>query len=793
MRAGLANLMRASTRCMFPIAALLVWLALLVVPQGTDVLRASLERLDKEASVSDLMFLWAASGLLGLSVWYAARWLIAVQLQALPLSGRADTWPRTWLPRLGGAVAPGLVAAVLLWPGKFPALSGMITGGVALAFVAQAAALLLLFWKRAALGGLMQGPGRQPDGQPGSLPSGAPLPPFTVRVLGWALMLTALLALVFLLFALTAPRVVGAAAAAAIALASINLFGSFVLTYLPLRNGLPPLAPWLVAYAVVIGVFNDNHGPRLVASSAAGVAAVSATASPPAQAAASSPDASSTAERLSPARAFENWRQGLPGGDFYIVAAEGGGLRAAYWTAAVLEQLSQQMPGSGGAVPAVPGFAQRVFALSGVSGGSVGVAMWAAALWPERCLDKIPVAANAVAPPAAAAAAPAMQATTAVPAMTAASAPTASRMLGTDFLSPAVASLFYDDLAQRFVPIAIPALDRSRGLEEGWERAAWRIPGRPLEKTIDGFYAAGCRRLPELLLNSTVAETGQRAILSRLDVSEFVDVRSLMDLTPVRQPLSGLMLQSARFPLISPAGSVRALPTDDGGVMAWLREHLWPDTRMRLVDGGYFDNSGLQTALELLDQLGNAPAAAGLRPVLIVIRNEVVANPMCGPPSPGGYCPALPSTPPDKEVAVWRWLHESTPPLRGLYNVRASHQKLLARRTVSAFEGWVIEVQPQPHQDGLKPPLGWALSADARTQMYGDARGAAQQLGPVMAPGMARAASAAVPAVPVAALDSTMPLGRGGRGTGAGTNSGTNANANANTGSYALSATKAKP
>src|SRR5207344_1283772 len=104
------------------------------------------------------------------------------------------------------------------------------------------------------------------------------------------------------------------------------------------------------------------------------------------------------------------------------------------WTAAVLEQLSQQMPGSGGSASAVPGFAQRVFALSGVSGGSVGVAMWAAAQWPERCLDKMPVAANAATQPSMAAAAPAMPAAPALPVMAAASAPAASRMLGTDFL-----------------------------------------------------------------------------------------------------------------------------------------------------------------------------------------------------------------------------------------------------------------------------------------------------------------------------------------------------------------------
>jgi hypothetical protein len=54
----------------------------------------------------------------------------------------------------------------------------------------------------------------------------------------------------------------------------------------------------------------------------------------------------------------------------YIVAAEGGGIRAAYWTAAVLGTIQDEQPA----------FADHVFAISGVSGGSLGAAVFVSLL-----------------------------------------------------------------------------------------------------------------------------------------------------------------------------------------------------------------------------------------------------------------------------------------------------------------------------------------------------------------------------------------------------------------------------
>ena len=106
----------------------------------------------------------------------------------------------------------------------------------------------------------------------------------------------------------------------------------------------------------------------------------------------------------------------------YIVATEGGGIRAAYWTATVL----------GGIQDANPNFAPHLFAISGVSGGSLGAAVFSALLAePNPGLFK----------------------------------EKANLILGQDFLSPTLAAMLYPDLFQRFIPYPIAYFDRARSLE----------------------------------------------------------------------------------------------------------------------------------------------------------------------------------------------------------------------------------------------------------------------------------------------------------------------------------------
>src|SRR5690606_37338373 len=102
--------------------------------------------------------------------------------------------------------------------------------------------------------------------------------------------------------------------------------------------------------------------------------------------AASGPAESGNATAPSLHQHFDAWRQLLPDHEHspvFVVAAAGGGLRAAYWTALLLAEMDDRTCGQ---------FGRHVLAASGVSGGSLGLALYAAQrrAWqrkplPDRC------------------------------------------------------------------------------------------------------------------------------------------------------------------------------------------------------------------------------------------------------------------------------------------------------------------------------------------------------------------------------------------------------------------------
>jgi len=100
----------------------------------------------------------------------------------------------------------------------------------------------------------------------------------------------------------------------------------------------------------------------------------------------------------------------------FIVSAEGGGIRAAYWTAGLLCAIQD----------AEPGFADHVLGISGVSGGSLGAATFAGLVAETRRtgLD-VPRNADGMGP---------LQ-------------HVAGEVLGRDFLSPVLATMLIPDVA----------------------------------------------------------------------------------------------------------------------------------------------------------------------------------------------------------------------------------------------------------------------------------------------------------------------------------------------------------
>ena len=263
----------------------------------------------------------------------------------------------------------------------------------------------------------------------------------------------------------------------------------------------------------------------------------------------------------------------------FIVATEGGGIRAAYWTTTVLGTIQD----------ADPSFADHIFAISGVSGGSLGAAVFAALV-----ADAAPQGEFAK---------------------------RGQSILGQDFLSPAAAAMLYPDFIQRFLPFRILMLDRGRWLERAWENA-WHntMQSDRFARSFLDLWQDRHIYVPSLFLNGTSVESGNRIIASNIliDPNFFEATDATAKLLPVSQhkerrrpkidmPLSTVAHLSARFTYVSPAG--RFAP--DG---------------THVVDGGYFENSGATTALDVLRQVNNEmrqnTELRGIIPQIIMISND---------------------------------------------------------------------------------------------------------------------------------------------------------------------------
>src|SRR5262249_16641503 len=338
----------------------------------------------------------------------------------------------------------------------------------------------------------------------------------------------------FLVSPVVAPKNLGSAAIVALAGAFWVCFGSFAIA---LGNSINfPVITILVLFFVVSSWFNDNHEVRLL-------------------------DTYGTT-RLTMAEALQKWKSDIANKfgqqeqrhPLFIVTAEGGGIRAAYWTATVLGTIQEK------ALEANVDFASHVFAISGVSGGSLGAAVFDAEVAEGNRPEPLG---------------------------------SAQDMLAEDFLSPALAAMLYRDFLQRFLPCKIKSWDRGRALEMAWEDG-WRKKVNPLsnrfERGLHNLFSSS-PMLPALFLNATSVEAGRRVIVSNIsfDSSKFAadlidSIDGISELNSKDMRLSTAAHMSARFTYVSPAG-------------------LFPDGQ-HVVDGGYFENSGETTVRDLLHIIG---------------------------------------------------------------------------------------------------------------------------------------------------------------------------------------------
>jgi hypothetical protein len=363
-------------------------LVLVVNDQAQDVVRSLGE--DPDWRIAWLV----AATLAGAGVaWWSARVMFYFEFDNPASAPGAFPRVKEHLPRAIGALALVLVAIALATAGM--SYGSMLAGpalwlfGLTVLFLALAGAFVYVAAKRRHWFRIHEA---RPEGLRSlrQLHRQAWLPLALAQAVGFGLMILFAYQAVWL-----APKM-GTAAIGLLAVLGLIPAGT-LLVYGGNRARLP-VVTLVLAWAALSTWIADNHYVRLnagmkssappdpaaaPATAAAPGAAVAADADPasaPAATAAHGSDprpAATDTLAPDPAVVFGKWLEGLqPAADgkvpVVIVAAEGGGIRAPYWTALVLGELQDQAAGAG------LDFTRHVFAISGVSGGSLGAATFAA-------------------------------------------------------------------------------------------------------------------------------------------------------------------------------------------------------------------------------------------------------------------------------------------------------------------------------------------------------------------------------------------------------------------------------
>jgi hypothetical protein len=291
-----------------------------------------------------------------------------------------------------------------------------------------------------------------------------------------------------------------------------------------------PVALTVVLAVVLFSFVNNNHSIRTIESS--------------------------KIERPDLESYFVNWVKSHPKFEsndtisVYLLAGQGGGLRSAYWVSSLLTYVQDSLPE----------FKDDVFCFSGVSGGSLGMAVSNELLNATNSKSNHRVQAQ--------------------------------KVLSKDFLSPVTSWLVFTDILQKFIPFPIYDFDRAKALEFSWE-TSWNEEMNNSNSFSDGFLKSKNPKnnhLPMMIFNATHAENGSRVLISNVKTTQdvFHDSQDLFDIVGQDIPLSTAVSISSRFPFLTPPARIFSA-----------------DNRLygNVVDGGYFENSGGTTLIELYIKL----------------------------------------------------------------------------------------------------------------------------------------------------------------------------------------------
>jgi hypothetical protein len=674
VRDGLSDLYEVLSPCRYSVIILLVGaVAFGFVPQGQDVLRRMAEwegalndrgALEMVEVLGRLALFFLAVLSWAFSTWYWARVILSIQEPGDPPDSPRRARLRKWVPRALGTLAL-LAMAFALWSAgsSYVAFEDELPVNrlrwMAFLCLLLAVVFLGLVSKRR---DMLEAAGRRRGRAATAVPQPEArfptLSPGTRRWAGFWLAVSIVLGFLFTFAPIWSGQLLGTVPIVLITGATWVLFGTALLY--GSRRARVPLLLLLILLAVVFSRWNDNHAIRLADGSAVASAAKSASFEDH----------------------FREWRSKAPGRPIFVVAAEGGGIRAAYWTALTLGRLHE-----------IPGFTRQVFAISGVSGGSLGGAVFTALIAEER---------------------EARSRGESLPCGTVEDC--ADQILREDFLSPTVAKMIAPDLAQRFFPLPVPFADRAWALEDSWADA-WRDvvkTDRFEEPFLSLWQNDPERALPALVLNGTHVESGRRVVTTNLPWRRsargaviFRDTYDLLEELASDLPIKTAVHNSARFTYISPAGTV------------------WPAgerPRGHVVDGGYFENSGAATAQELVEAISQICRNCNGQIYVLYLRNSPETDPDV---SSEWMSPEGEEQEGSKELDLFTdsypRLNEVLSPPRALLNTRNARGSLAvvslseSSQVASFFQLGLCERDSKGKRAPL--PLGWQLSETARDSM----------------------------------------------------------------------------
>jgi hypothetical protein len=411
-------------------------------------------------------------------------------------------------------------------------------------------------------------------------------------------------------------------------------------------------------------------------------------------------DQTTPADRPTLRAAFTSWATGCDAHPQslhpVIVAISGGATRAGLWGLRVLASVDA----------AIPRGQPRIFAISSVSGGSLGAAAFLTTLANQPKGDPC---------------AP-LKSSEAI-------LDREGKAIGGDSLGAALAGLFMVDLPHQLLPISHnrAGSDRAAALEHAFERL-WQNSGQfspyrlsfstpYLSLFLDPQTKAQRPGLPLWFTNGTDVRSGLRIITAPITAEAdwpFLQSEDALSLLGRDVVVSTAVNNSARFPVLEPAGTLMPL---------FSEKHA--PSPARVVDGGYFNNSGLVSAIDLALwlQTKGRDALERLENRRIDVDPLIVFADADGEALQVEQIPRCPARPPAAVAPISGQTWGELAPILAVFNLRMGHGQTNLMQTVRELCGPAessTASQDKPRQrffhfyltamGTTEIPLNWVLS-----------------------------------------------------------------------------------